>query len=274
MLMMTGKMKKYLLVGSVLLLSIGIIMFIAINLRQYNGLDRSNNASQSNSSDIPISENSALPVLQHLGDISLEPFDRSTQTSGSIAFTRDALLSNHRSEMLISPFGESICDEQGVCTFSPGLEFDGVALDTYVYSPVAGSVESIYSNGPDVSVRIIPTGAEGYFVGFDHLFEPRIKVGDGVDATTMLGSVAPYDSGRYGRTTIWVKKRSNNSNSDDSYLCPTSLLADSNKSEEINQLTSFFTHWNDFNNTLVYDSQNMIESGCFKDIVLESETIH
>lgn len=252
------------LAGLGLLISaLALIAFIALNT---SGDDKTTTSTTDNSSNSDhTKENSSnAVVLTSLGGVSFGPYNQTTSISGDFVFAKDAAVS----EMILFPFGQKIC-EQGSCKTLPELGFQGIKLGTKVTAVAAGRVVEVRDQGDnDFAVSTVFEGTNTA-LNYDHLSNVTAKVGDTLKAGDILGEVAPYGSGKYGRYEIMLKEVTSDNSA--TYLCPMDYLDSSVKDSLTADLKQFFTDWNTFMGKTVHDLSTMDTPGCLKLKLTEAE---
>ena len=201
-----------------------------------------------------------LPVIEHLG-ISIDAYDPQTSSAGDITFVGG--------EVFI-PFGKILQGTNG-WKQTPEMTFY-VEENTPVRAPITGVVSQIdvlYSGDYLIVLRQPPSRWE---VGVEHVVDPRVQVGDPVQAGEVIATATPeatpFGTVAFTELAVWLP-----ADSDDEMIkkCPYLAFDEGLKLEfsaRIHALAeSWETHWGED----VFAQEEWTQPGCVRDEMTEAE---
>lgn len=202
------------------------------------------------------------PILKNLG-INMEPWDKKTNKAGDFLFENK----NYVDNKIFTEFAHKIVNEFGE-KLLPEIGFN-VPVGTKVVSPIDGVVTDVkfYEPSQDYLISIKIDESSPWIVGFEHIYNVRIKAGDKVLAGQELAEVSPsYGKTEFGNVEInvWTGGREGIFK-----YCPFNFLDDSLKptyEQKINQLAR---DWEEFIGKDVYKQENWVAHGCLLDRIQE-----
>lgn len=202
------------------------------------------------------------PILKNLG-IKIEPWNKATNRAGDFLFENK----NYVDNKIFTEFAHKIVNEFGE-KLLPEIGFN-VPVGTKVVSPINGVITDVkfYEPSQDYIIFIKTDASSPWIVGFEHVYNVRMKAGDRVLAGQELAEVSPsYGKTEFGNVEINVWTASQNIIK----YCPFDFLDESLKptyEEKINQLAR---DWEEFIGKDVYKQENWVAPGCLLDKIQES----
>lgn len=201
------------------------------------------------------------PVLKNLG-IKIEPWNKITNMAGDILFENK----NYTDNKIFTEFGHKIVNEFGE-KLLPEIGFN-VPVGTKVVSPIDGIITDVklYEPSQDYIVFMKIDESSPWIVGFEHIYNVRMNVGDKVSAGQEIAEVSPsYGKTEFGNVEInvWTAGQSIIK------YCPYDFLEESLKliyKEKINRLA---VDWEEFIGQDVYKQENWVAPGCLVDKIIE-----
>jgi|SRR3989344_3584944 len=267
-------MKKLFIFAGVLILLIvaALIIFNSWNSEKIEANLNNSNIGSSNSSVLennqqeevkkePVAE-SQKPILKNLG-VNIGPWNKTTNRAGDFLFENK----NYVDNKIFTEFAHKIVNEMGEKRL-PEIGFN-VPVGTKIVSPIDGVITEIkfYEPSQDYLISMKTDISSPWIVGLEHIYNVRVKVGDGVSAGQELAEVSPS----YGRTefgnveiNVWTAGQSIIK------YCPFGFLDDSLKpvyEEKLNRLAS---DWEEFLGKEVYKQEDWVAPGCLMDKITES----
>src|SRR3989338_7248834 len=194
------------------------------------------------------------PVLKNLG-IKIESWDKSTNRAGDFLFENK----NYADNKIFTEFAHKIVNDMGE-KLLPEIGFN-VPVGTKVVSPIDGVITDVkfYEPSQDYLVYIKTEESSPWIVGFEHIYNVRMKSGERGSAGQELAEVSPS----YGRTefgnveiNVWTGGQSILK------YCPFEFLEESLKpldEEKINRLAS---DWEEFVGEDIYNQNEWVAPGC------------
>jgi len=208
-----------------------------------------------------IIEKDKPPVLKNLG-INIQPWDKTTNRAGDFEFKNK----NYVDNKIFTEFAHKIVNDMGE-KLLPEIGFN-VPVGTKVVSPIDGVVTGVgfYEPSQDYIISMKTNESTPWIVGFEHIYNMRIKVGDRVLVGQELAEVSPsYGKTEFGNVEIDVWTGGHGIIK----YCPFEFLDESLKliyKEKINQLTK---DWEEFIGKDVYKQENWVAPGCLLDKIIE-----
>ena len=201
------------------------------------------------------------PVLKNLG-INMQPWDKKTNRAGDFLFENK----NYVDNKIFTEFANKIVNEFGE-KLLPEIGFN-VPVGTKVVSPIDGVIIDVkfYEPSQDYLVSMKTDESSPWIVGFEHIYNLRMKAGDKVLAGQELAEVSPS----YGRTefgnveiNVWIGGQNIIK------YCPFEFLDESLKQvyeEKIHQLAR---DWEEFIGKNVYSQEDWVAPGCLLHDIIE-----
>ncbi|MBS3067467.1 hypothetical protein J4450_02090 [Candidatus Micrarchaeota archaeon] len=194
------------------------------------------------------------PVLKNLG-IKIEPWDRKTNMAGDFLFENK----NYVDDKIFTEFAHRVINEMGD-KLLPEIGFN-VPVGTKVISPIEGVITDVnfFEPSQDYLISIKTHESSPWIVGFEHVYNVRIKPGDKVLVGQELAEVSPsYGKIEFGNVEINVWTGGQNIIK----YCPFEFLDNSLKpmyKEKINRLAN---DWEEFIGKDVYKQEAWVAPGC------------
>ncbi len=194
------------------------------------------------------------PVLKNLG-IKIEPWDKTTNRAGDFLFENK----NYVDHKIFTEFAHKIVNDMGE-KLLPEIGFN-VPVGTKVVSPIDGVITDVkwYEPSQDYIISMKTDESSPWMVGFEHVYNVRLKVGDNIFVGQEIAQVSPS----YGRTEfgnveidVWIGGQSIIK------YCPFEFLDETLKplyDEKINQLAK---DWEEFIGEDVYRQEEWVAPGC------------
>src|SRR3989344_6842345 len=193
------------------------------------------------------------PVLKNLG-ITIEPWDKITMRAGDFLFENK----NYVDNKIFTEFAYEIVNEKGE-KLLPEIGFN-VPVGPKVVSPIDGFIIDVtfYEPSQDYLVSMKTDESSSWIVGFEHIYNLRVKIGDKIWAGQELAEVSPsYGKTEFGNVEINVWIGGQNIIK----YCPFEFLDDSIKplyKEKIHQLAR---DWEEFIGKNVYSQERWVAPG-------------
>ncbi len=145
---------------------------------------------------------------------------------------------------------------------NPNFEFSSLKPNTKVVSAIDGVVAFIkQQNGDeDMEVFIQPKEGSAWTIGYDHLTKLAVKKGDSIKAGDLIGEPVLQGNG-LPRFEIQINK---DENGETTHYCPSSLLAESVKMTQLDQLKVMLQSWEQTSGFDLYDIEAQNPVGCKK----------
>ena len=194
------------------------------------------------------------PILKNLG-IKIEPWDKTTNRAGDFLFENK----NYVDNKIFTEFAHKIVNDMGE-KLLPEIGFN-VPVGTKVVSPIDGVITDVkfYEPSQDYLFSIKTDESSPWMVGFEHVYNVRMKVGDKVLVGQELAEVSPS----YGRTefgnveiNVWTGGQGILK------YCPFEFLDETLKpiyEEKTHQLAK---DWEEFMGKDVYKQEDWVAPGC------------
>ena len=208
-----------------------------------------------------IIEENKPPVLKNLG-VNIQPWDKTRHTAGDFLFENK----NYVDNKIFTEFAHKIVNEFGE-KLLPEIGFN-VPVGTKVVSPIDGVITDIklYEPSQDYIIFMKTVESSPWIVGFEHIYNMRVKAGDRVVTDQELAEVSPsYGKTEFGNVEIKVWTAGKNIIK----YCPFKFLDDLLKpvyEEKINRLAK---DWEEFIGKDVYKQENWVAPGCLLDKIIE-----
>ena len=201
-----------------------------------------------------LNDKASLPVLHNLG-INIEKYDSATKMAGDFEFKNK----NYVDNKIFTEFAHKIVNDMGE-KLLPEIGFNA-PVGTKVVSPIDGVITDVkfYEPSQDYLVSMKTDESSPWIVGFEHVHNMRMKVGDKVLVGQELAEVSPsYGRTEFGNIEINVWTGGQNIIKH----CPFEFLEESLKpiyEEKINQLAK---DWEEFIGKDVYKQEDWVAPGC------------
>lgn len=201
-------------------------------------------------SDSPSEPETKPFVIENLG-VRFGPWNKSTNEAG------DFLFKPYQRKVFLE-FGAEVGAGGGAVKALPTFEYR-LKKDVYVTAIAEGEVvRFVYQdNTQDYEFSVRSRNNPAFNVGYDHVKNPTIKMGDSVAAGDTLGSPGTW-SDDLGRFEIMV----NNYETGLSY-CPFCFFNTETVDYYQQQVLQFMKDWEEFEgDTTLYDEKNHVSPGC------------
>ena len=202
------------------------------------------------------------PVLKNLG-LSIEPWNKKTNKAGDFLFENK----NYVDNKIFTEFGHKIVNDMGE-KLLPEIGFN-VPVGTKVVSPIDGIITDLklYEPSQDYIIFMGTDETSPWIVGFEHVYNLRVKVGDKVLAGQELAEVSPsYGRTEYGNVEInvWTTGQSIIK------YCPFNFLDESLKPVYEEKLNKLASDWEEFIGKDVYKQEDWVAPGCLVESLKET----
>ena len=262
-------MKKFIIFGVILIALVAVALFI-FNGRGSEEMGSDVNESSDNqiiedtnnveSEEIVVAENQE-PVLKNLG-INIEPWDKTTKRAGDFLFENK----NYVDNKIFTEFGHKIVNPMGE-KLLPEIGFN-VPVGTKIVSPIDGIVTDVkfYEPSKDYIIFMKTDESSPWIVGFEHIYNVVVKVGDNVLVGQELAEVSPsYGKTEFGNVEINVWTADQNITK----YCPTEFLESSLKPVYQEKLNRLATDWEEFIGKNAYKQEDWVAPGCLMGKIIE-----
>lgn len=194
------------------------------------------------------------PVLKNLG-VNIEPWDKTTNRAGDFLFENK----NYVDNKIFTEFANKIVNDMGE-KLLPEIGFN-VPVGTKIVSPIDGVITDVkfYEPSQDYFVSIKTDKSSPWIVGFEHVYNVRMKIGDKVLVGQELAEVSPsYGRTEFGNVEINVWTGGQNIIK----YCPFNFLDDSLKPMYKEKLNRLARDWEEFVGEDVYEQEKWVAPGC------------
>lgn len=144
---------------------------------------------------------------------------------------------------------------------NPNFEFSSVKKDAKIVAAIDGVIvhieEQNENNTTDYEVFLQTSENSIWMIGYDHLINVAVKKGDQVKAGDFLGNPNVQGNG-LARFEIQVNKETNSTE----HICPATLLADSVKTDILNNLKTSMNTWETTTGKELYNPDQQSPVGC------------
>jgi len=195
-----------------------------------------------------------LPVLKNLG-IDIQSWDKKTNRAGDFLFENK----NYVDDKIFTEFAHKIVNDMGE-KLLPEIGFN-IPVGTKIVSPIDGVITDVkfYEPSQDYTIFIKTDESSPWIVGFEHIYNMRVKTGDKVSAGQELAEASPsYGRIEFGNVEINVWTAEEHIYK----YCPVEFLDESLKpiyEEKLNRLAG---DWEEFIGKDVYKQEDWIAPGC------------
>ena len=202
-----------------------------------------------------------LPVLKNLG-IDIQSWDKKTNRAGDFLFENK----NYVDDKIFTEFAHKIVNDMGE-KLLPEIGFN-IPVGTKIVSPIDGVITDVkfYEPSQDYIIFMKTDESSSWIVGFEHIYNMRVKTGDKVSAGQELAEASPsYGRIEFGNVEINVWTAEEHIYK----YCPFEFLDESLKpiyEEKLNRLAS---DWEKFIGKNVYKQENWIAPGCLLNNITE-----
>ena len=202
------------------------------------------------------------PILKNLG-VNIEPWNKKTNRAGDFLFENK----NYVDNKIFTEFGHKIVNDMGE-KFLPEIGFN-VPVGTKVVSPIDGIITDLklYEPSQDYIIFMGTDETSPWIVGFEHVYNLRVKVGDKILAGQELAEVSPsYGKTEFGNVEInvWTAGQSIIK------YCPFNFLDESLKPVYEEKLNKLASDWEEFVGKDVYKQEDWFQPGCLVESLKET----
>ncbi len=204
--------------------------------------------------NISITKANGLPVLKNLG-VNIESWNRDTNRAGDFLFENK----NYVDNKIFTEFGHKIVNDRGE-KLLPEIGFN-VPVGTKIVSPIDGIITDVkfYEPSQDYLISIKTDESSPWMVGFEHVYNLRINVGDNVLAGQELAEVSPsYGRTEFGNVEINVWTGGKNIYK----YCPFEFLDEPLKPIYERKLNQLANDWEEFIGSDIYKQEDWVAPGC------------
>lgn len=218
------------------------------------------NAAKINTRQTQENPNEPPLKLKSIG-VNLDYYDPKTKRAGDFEFTKEKLQFNR----LFMGYGFVI-----PANTSSTNKDKSNPQPTFILplgTPVRSLVDGVVANIPkvwsgDYSIQVTESGQlETWVYETEHVINPKVKVGDKVQAGQVIAEVSDFDKGAprgFGTVEIGILKGGN----PPSHICPFLYIDESIKDELLKKITAFFGEWEKYRgDTTLYD-ESLKNPGC------------
>ena len=194
------------------------------------------------------------PILKNLG-IDIQSWDKKTNRAGDFLFENK----NYVDDKIFTEFAHKIVNDMGE-KLLPEIGFN-IPVGTKIVSPIDGVITDVkfYEPSQDYTIFIKTDESSPWIVGFEHIYNMRVKTGDKVSAGQELAEASPsYGRIEFGNVEINVWTAEEHIYK----YCPFEFLDESLKpiyEEKLNRLAG---DWEEFIGKEVYKKEDWIAPGC------------
>lgn len=183
----------------------------------------------------------------------------------------DVALTSEQEDKLFREYAEFLSNSEGSNKLNAHPEF---YLDPgyKVFAVSPGKVSQIIElEGPDdMLILIKPDDAPGWLIGYEHVSNVIVEVGDRISVEQVLADVSPYKEG-LGKTALMVLHGSSGNSSDGiTSYCPFMLLDVSVKDGIMTDIMSHVQSWEQSYGD-VYNDHEWVAVGCNFEKMTEEE---
>ncbi|MDO8553340.1 MAG: hypothetical protein Q7S22_00905 [Candidatus Micrarchaeota archaeon] len=200
------------------------------------------------------------PVLKNLG-INIESWDRNTNKAGDFLFeNKEYVFKNYVDDKIFTEFGLKTANNDGREKLLPEIGFN-VPVGTKVISPINGVITDIkfYEPSQDYLISMKADESSPLMVGFEHIYNLRIKVGDKVLVGQELAEVSPsYGRTEFGNVEINIWTGGQNIYK----YCPFEFLDEPLKPIYERKLNQLANDWEEFLGKDIYKQEEWVSPGC------------
>jgi hypothetical protein len=189
-------------------------------------------------------------VISNLG-VTFDAWDRASNTAGDFVFLE-------RERKVFLEFGAIVSDGEGGTKELPTFEYR-IDPEAVVLAIAEGTVTrfAFQEDTEDYEFAVRSDRDPAFEVGYDHVLNPTVSLGDSVEAGDILGNPGTW-SEQLGRFEIMI----NNSETDLSY-CPFTFFDPNLAQEYQQQVSRFMADWEAFKgDSTVYDEESHVCPGC------------
>ncbi|MBN2030016.1 peptidoglycan DD-metalloendopeptidase family protein [bacterium] len=191
-------------------------------------------------------------VIENLG-VRFGPWDRNTNRAGDFLFPNIANVTK-----IIGEFGQAVLDPDFNVKYLPTLDFI-IRVEAPIIAIAEGEVSRHYfqEGSADYEIGIRSLNDPNYEVGYDHLVNIQVEMGQTITPGDTIGYPRPLFSG-LGSFEIMV----NNAETGLSY-CPFCCFNPDKTEEYQNKLLQLIADWETFKgDTTIYDESAFVLPGC------------
>lgn len=201
-----------------------------------------------------ISDGNQAPVLHNVG-VTINHWDKRTNLAGDFRFENK----NYVDNKIFTEFGHTIVNDMGEKRL-PEIGFN-VPVGTKVVSPIDGIITEVklYEPSQDYLISMKTDESSPWIVGFEHVYNVRLKAGD----TVLVGQEIAQVSPSYGRTefgnveiNVWIGGESIIK------YCPFEFLDESLKPMYEEKIKGLAKDWEEFIGEDVYRQEEWVAPGC------------
>lgn len=200
------------------------------------------------------------PVLYNLG-ITIDSWDKNTNRAGDIVFDRQ----NYVDNKIFTEFGHRVVNQMGE-KLLPEIGFY-VPVGTVVVSPINGVVTDVKLYEPSQDyILFLKTDTSEWIVGFEHVYNVKVKAGDKIVVGQKLAEVSPsYGRKEYGNVEInvWTAGKQILK------YCPMNFLDASVRGVYEEKLKRLAQDWEKFVGKDVYAEEKWVRPGCLMGEMVE-----
>jgi len=197
--------------------------------------------------------NSSTETFQiyNLG-VQFDNYDEATGKAGDFVFTLNQ-------EKVFLEFGKDVIEYQGEVWDNPTFEYH-VSHQAEVISLTDSKVVYIKEQDENDDYEIITEAAEGFVVGYDHILNKTVSVGDSLMTGDVVGNPGPWQE-EFGRVEVQISYPDNSD--EDLSVCPFVYMDLSIKEEYQAKVLQLMNDWEAFKgDTTIYDQQAHLYPGC------------